>query len=90
MSDLPSPYYTFRRLSDFTWEAVKWLPDRKEPEVVYTISSISWAKCTCPSFKNPCKHQKLLDVVKAMNIPPEDLIYRAFSEEGDMFILEGL
>jgi len=68
-------HYTVRRTGEFKHEMTKW--SRGEPEITYKLEEASWARCTCPSRKTPCKHEDLVQSIKWMS--NENLMCLAFT-----------
>ena len=87
-NSLPNPYYTIRKLDGATFEVCKWGLGEMEPEACYRVMDSSWAKCTCPSYKNPCKHMRLVRSVARERHP--ELPNLAFTEDGQAIQLAGL
>ena len=77
--------YTLRKLQGFAHELAKW-DDRTQPLDTYLMrppsgsrgeSTGAWS-CSCPSPRNPCKHQ---DIRRALMDDPRELAKIGFDEK---------
>jgi len=83
-------YYTARQINSFTYEVTKWSSARAEPLDTYRLAQGSWTSCTCPSPKNPCKHRKMLDAIRAHATDTQNWVHLSVTEDLVVHTLEGL
>lgn len=70
-------YYKIRRTNQEEVYSITKFDEDLEVVESYTTSTSTSAlvKCSCPSYKKPCKHRKMIDMFNKANQPDKFLDY---------------